>query len=168
MRNASSIVLTSREIYRLYIKPSSKMEVNIPGRMRKELVNLFEQKKRNSTRRGMSFIGKLVRQVTRNNTQRMQPQSSISGLSRNSMVSNPRLKSQRTLFRDSNVYKSSRDDSQNFSMHRHSTTQHSGTECLIDHLYPAWKALVNLLNSDSLVRFKMGHEGKTELRGILR
>merc|ERR1719233_223935 len=168
MRNTSSIVLTCMEIYNLYIKPSSKMEVNIPGRMRKELVNLFEQKKRNSTRRGMSFIGKLVRQVTRNNTQRMHPQSSISGLSRNSMVSNPRLKSQRTLFRDSNVYKSSRDDSQNFSMHRHSTTQHSGTECLIDHLYPAWKALVNLLNSDSLVRFKMGHEGKTELRGILR
>ena len=66
-----------------------------------------------------------------------------------------------TLFRDSNVDQMSRDGSQNFSMQRYSTTQHSETEFLIDHLYPAWKTLVNLLNNDSLVRFKMGHEGKT-------
>jgi len=159
MRKTSSIVLTCRDIYRLYIKPSSKMEVNIPGKMRKQLVNLFEPKK--GTTRGLSFMGKLVSQMTTRAIPTyslpIQPNFSTSS-SQRSIGSN--LKTQRSMYGGSYGDKWPSNDSPNFSMQRFSPN-FSENQCSIDHLYPAWKTLVNLLNFDSLVRFKMGHKGKT-------
>jgi len=165
LRIPSTRVLSCTEIYNLYIKSSSQLEINIPGKMRKQLEILFKRKI--STRSGLSFIGRLwtergsAAQVPLSTTMSIPKlfKWSTSALSADSMT--PNLRTQRSMQRGSQLWNLPVDDIKNFSAQRMSSTQESGTECQIDDLYPAWKAVVNLLNTDSLVRFKMGDKGRT-------
>merc|ERR1719233_361270 len=166
MSRKPSVVLTCTQIYRLYFEQSSKMEINIPGRMRKELANVFDQRKpRKSIIKRLSVVGKFLgdRGISLHMTSRTSRSFNIPeaecntgsfSLSKNSQTFNQ--KTARSTFR------SSLNDHHLFSTQRSSVT--TETQPSIEKLYPAWKAVINLLNSDSLVRFNMAVNSETNHR----
>lgn len=56
-KRTPGMIPTSTDIYKLYIRPFSQMEVNIPGRMRKSIVREFERKKLNFRKRLSIAVG---------------------------------------------------------------------------------------------------------------
>jgi len=112
-RNTDNVP-SAKDIFQLYVPPYSEMEVNIPGRMRKQLVVEFEQipeQKRFST---------ILRQRTKD-------------------------------IKDSMRIVFGTDDNR---------TRNSDRELVVK-LYPVWKTLLSLLDSDTLVRFKRNFPGFT-------
>merc|ERR1719184_390968 len=157
-------VRSCTEIYNLYIKSRSQLEINIPGEMRKQLKNLLERKI--STRSRPSFTERVWTEGGRASLMPLSRTRSIPKLlmkstsrtSVDSMASISRTPS--PVHRGSQTCDLTVDGSQNFSRQRMSSTQLSGSVCQIGDLYSAWKAVVNLLNSDSLTRFKMADKGR--------
>merc|ERR1719397_180062 len=167
MRSKPSVVLTCKQIYRLYIEQSSKMEINIPGSTRKQLANVFGQSKpRKSIRQRLSVVGKLlgdkgisVQMTSRTSINFNHPGTECMvdsfSLSINSPTFNQKTvrSTMRSTIGSAFGDNLSVDDHHLFSTQR--STVYTETQHSIEKLYPVWKAVINLLNSDSLVRFNM-------------
>jgi len=159
-----SVVLTCMEIYRLYFKQSSIMEINIPGMMRKQLANVFGQKRsrKSSTRKQQGDKGISQDIIARTSNQGTQCNIEIFSLSRTIPPFN-----QKTV---RSTVRSSPEDNLSANYHHHFAAQRSSstteTQPSIENMYSAWKAVINLLNKDSLVRFNMAVDRKSELDEI--
>jgi len=165
-------VPTLEHIYLNYIKTHSQHEVNIPGRMRKKIMRLFGDGRKNRTRRLKRNVqNSLVNEVGNAISIRSEKKPScrdwnvpkIDGINRPSslqikdtnVVANPadlsfynaRAASNRSAVKSS--LQLTNRSSANSSNPYESMPYHT-----IELLYPAWKTLVNLLKNDTLVRFK--------------
>jgi len=163
-------VPTLREIYLNYIKTHSQYEVNIPGRMRKKIMSFFGDG-RKTKRLKRNVQNSLVNEMGNANSIRSEEKPSnrdwnvpkIDSINRPSSLkvkdpncgANPADLSLYNAHAVSNrsVVKS------NLQLTNHSSLGASNayenmTYPSIEVLYPAWKTLVNLLKSDTLVRFK--------------
>lgn len=183
-----------REIYDLYIKPFSDMEVNIPGKMRRELVSLFDVKlstrdfspvhsgqslkierfvsssghgspfstlehKDNVTVGGVLSFSQTWDVSERNRIVRLNPVNSLS--IEGSPSSNqpeiarhliPSLKETNSPIMETIITLAEMETCSDFS--QKNEVKRSSETMSISQLYPVWKALVNTLKSDTLVRFK--------------
>lgn len=180
-----SMIPTCTDIYKLYIQPLSQMEVNISGRMRKNIVRIFERKnkKKMNLRKRLSFATRLSfaspalpqRRAASLEEVELTPKAKKRSGDCKSMeaplTAGPR-KSTKRFIRSHSAY--STDEVVDIRVEPvasgnlpgdippHFTTMinFGQTEPSIEHLYPAWKTLVNLLKNDSLVRFKIENSRK--------
>jgi len=128
VRENRDLIPSTRHIYNLYIKPLSEMEVNIPGEVRQKLISEFENQ------RMPVRIKADKREKFENNNRGRVAYSGYLSERRESTQSLTAVTPRAT-----------------FSSQR----EHPGLhEPSIIHLFPVWKCLVNIMNHDSLVRFK--------------
>lgn len=156
------------QIFRHYIRPFAQMEINIPGKMRKQIIKIFEGKSRQKTVRPRLSIRHFVSRekstaielTSRDSDSQYMEPANCSPTLRSSSSSIMRT-----------VHESPYRDSLPIDCRLPTTTPTSvdlhlcRTETLIEHLYPAWKTLVNVLNNDTLIRFKMGKKCHAKLIG---
>lgn len=137
---------TPTAIYLKYIKPLSVMEVNIPGQIKKKIIQVFNEPKlaRSIKERFHLELGSVRSSVTRRVSSRRR-RATYSGSS-----NIPKLESSNTFTNAPLTEISSRSSRSRGSSLFYGLPE----EPSIIHFYPAWKNLVNLLRSDSLIRFR--------------
>jgi len=173
MKKEPNVVPSCKQIYKMYVKPFSQMEINIPGKMREQIVNFFEQKREKKTMiNRISSIGYfLSRNIEKGTSVElstggsschwMEPHLGLRTLSTSSGRGGNNRISKYSGYRDAidehNTLPTTSIDENNILGSDVSFQTHSiSIDNSIEYLYPAWTNLVNLLNNDSLVRFKMG------------
>jgi len=169
-----TVVPTCRQIYELYVEPSSEMEINIPGWMRKQIVNVFDEKKSARTSWNMLAI-RSDSKPTIELTERVSTRPWMDSLiQRTRSTFNWRNGSTGTPGDPCYDYKRdklsvlttiSTAGNESLPLDGHLGTSSIRTVKSIEHLYPAWSTLVSLLNNDSLVRFKIGLYSSATWRG---
>jgi len=178
IRKDSTVVPTCKQIYKLYVKPASQMEINIPGWMRQQLVNIFEQKyEKHTLKNKLTSIGNLFFRNSKTVTSRElvsveTPQQWLDSPKVNFWSVSTRrsaMKPKELSFEVSGTKRNTlstvwttETDILPFDVYLGSPS--TSSEIPIEHLYPAWTTLVNLLNNDSLVRFKLGSQCKCSWR----
>jgi len=118
---------SSKDIYHLYIKPLSELEVNIPGDMRREIISEFE---RTTTR--VSILGP-INANSNSKCVQMTPKR----MKRATSTPIPA----KFIERQTNNKVSS-------------ALSRTSAQPSISYLYPVWNTLVKLIMNDSLVRFR--------------
>lgn len=155
------------QIFTHYIRPFAQMEINIPGKMRKQIIKIFEGKCRQKTIRPRLSIRNFVNRE-KGNAIELTCRDSDSPFME--PATSPTLRSSSSSIMKT-VHESNYRENIPIDCRLTNTTATSvdlnlcRTETLIEHLYPAWKTLVNVLNNDTLIRFKMGKKCHAKLIG---
>jgi len=133
---------SAQAIYDKYIKPFANMEVNIPGQIKKKIMNVFEE-------------SKPIR------TFRERVQLELINV-RSSVLGRVSIRQSRSSFKIASIQESVKNEARQSWQTLSMAELSSGRgliggipeEPSIIHFYPAWKSLVNLLKSDTLIRFR--------------
>jgi len=155
-------VPSCRQIYKRYVEPSSQMEVNIPGWMRKQIVKVFEEKKEK-----LSFFARISQRASSagtNNLGSTGPKKQPLYIRTRSLFTRKSGTNEYAPDKSSTRTTTAIAENAMLPLDEHLRIPSISKDISIEYLYPAWAALVNLLSNDSLVRFKMGLHSKATWR----